>query len=63
MKLWCDLPVIHQYSVFDEVEDVVKVGQVSDVDNLSSEEEKKEKRISKKLLFMKKCSVSESGLL
>lgn len=34
--LKCYLPMVHQYSVFDEVEDVVKVGQVSYVDNLSS---------------------------
>lgn len=33
--------MINQYSVFDEVEDVVKVSQVSDVDYLPSGEEKK----------------------
>lgn len=38
--------MVHQDPVFDEVEDVVKVSQVSDVDNLSPEETKKEKRIS-----------------
>lgn len=30
--------MVHQYPVFDEAEDVVKVGQVSDVDNLPPEE-------------------------
>lgn len=39
----CHLPVVHQYSVLDEVEDVVKVGQVSNVDNLSSGGRKKRK--------------------
>lgn len=38
-----NLPVVHQYSVFDEVEDVVKVCQVSDVDNLSPEEKRNKK--------------------
>lgn len=37
-----NLPVVNQYSVFDEVEDVVKVSQVSDVDDLPSWEGKKE---------------------
>lgn len=36
------LPVVNQYSVFDEVQDVVKVRQVSDVDDLPSVEEHKE---------------------
>lgn len=31
----CNVPVVHKYSVFDEVQDVVEVGQVSDVDDLS----------------------------
>lgn len=35
--------MINQYSVFDEVEDVVKVSQVSDVDYLPSGEERKSK--------------------
>lgn len=35
--------MVHQYSVLDEVEDVVKVGQVSNVDNLSSGGRKKRK--------------------
>lgn len=30
--------MVHQYSVFDEVEDVVKVSQVSYVDYLTPEE-------------------------
>lgn len=38
--------MIHQYPVFDEVEDVVKVSQVSDVDNLSSVGGKRKRRIS-----------------
>lgn len=42
-----NLPVVHQYSVFDEVEDVVKVSEVSDVDNLSPGELKKDKNISR----------------
>lgn len=36
-----NLPVVNQYSVFDEVEDVVKVSQVSDVDDLPSGDGKK----------------------
>ncbi len=44
MKMKNNLPMVHQYSVFDEVEDVVKVSQVSDVDNLPP----KEKNIKKK---------------
>lgn len=44
ITVWCDLPVVHQYSVFDKVQDVIKVGQVSDVDNLSPEEKKKKER-------------------
>lgn len=47
--------MVHQYSVFDEVEDVVKVGQVSDVDNLSPEGKRKKKGLQhaviKKLLL------------
>lgn len=34
--------MVNQYSVFDEVQDVVKVSQVSDVDDLPSVEEKKD---------------------
>lgn len=49
------VPVVHQYSVFDEVEDVVEVGQVSDVDNLPPEgkDGKKEEtnKLSKKAAF------------
>lgn len=64
----CYLPMVYQYSVFDEVEDVVKVGQVSNVDNLSSEGRKKKKGnmdcqnrflISEKVLLV---SLSEPGL-
>lgn len=32
--------MVYQYSVFDEVKDVVKVSQVSDVDDLSPGEKK-----------------------
>lgn len=34
--------MVNQYSVFDEVQDVVKVGQVSDVDDLPSVEEEED---------------------
>lgn len=40
------LPVVDQYSVFDEVQDVVKISQVSDVDDLSSGEGKEERSVS-----------------
>ena len=43
VTFWRDLPVVHQYSVFDEVQDVVKVSQVSDVDNLPPAEIKERK--------------------
>lgn len=43
------LPVVHQYSIFDEVKDVVKVGKISDVDNLPPGEiNKQEKKGEKK---------------
>lgn len=38
------LPVVDQYSVFDEVKYVVKVGKVSDVDNLPPGQIKREKK-------------------
>ena len=35
--------MVHQDSVFDKVQDVVEVSQVSDVDNLSPEETRRSK--------------------
>ena len=48
--------MIHQYSVFDEVEDVVKVRQVSDVDNLSPEERQGQQNVTycQKICFGRK---------
>lgn len=56
--------MVHQYSVFDEVEDVVEVCQIPDVDNLSPKA-KKERRIStdcqkKMLLYSQVLSASSS---
>lgn len=45
------LPVVDQYSVFDEVKYVVKVGKVSDVDNLPPGQIKREKTDLNILLF------------
>lgn len=47
--------MVYQYSVFDEVKDVVKVSQVSDVDDLSPWEKKEVQGILNKLV--KKYSV------
>lgn len=60
----CNLPMVHQYSVFDEVENVVKVGQVPDVDNLPPEGKKKEKRSStycQKSAFSELVKTEETG--
>lgn len=63
----CYLPMVYQYSVFDEVEDVVKVGQVSNVDNLSSGGRKKKKKkktrtltnCQNRFLISEKCASRE----
>lgn len=49
----CYLPVVYQYSVFDEVKYVVKVSQVSYVDDLSPGEKKRKFREFSNKLFKK----------
>lgn len=55
-----NLPVVHQYSVFDEVEDVVKVSQVSDVDNLSPEGKRISRYCQKSCFCISKVVLSVS---